>query len=190
MRGRSLSILRSIVLVAILVGVCGPRSAAAQTDAARFADALAARETSTSLAGPMSGELTQTVGFVTFENAGVNTESFSASVTFINPTNQGTAPWDLGIAFHRTADAAQQFIVDSTGAWYYAPWPTGALASGKVPFDASPGGTNTFDLVVDGDFALFGVNGEFVTSAQLPPPVASGTSGRSLWWAAVMLPPW
>jgi hypothetical protein len=41
-------------------------------------------------------------------------------------------------------------------------------------FDASPGAANTVDLVVAGDTALFGVNGTFVASIDVPPPRGSG----------------
>ena len=43
-------------------------------------------------------------------------------------------------------------------------------------FSVAPGGTNTLDLVVEGTEALFGANGEFVASIDLPPPTTSDVS--------------
>ena len=36
----------------------------------------------------------------------------------------------------------------------------------------APGATNTLDLIIEGDTALFGVNGEFVASLDLPDPTS------------------
>ena len=45
----------------------------------------------------------------------------------------------------------------------------GPQQSGSAPsFDPTPGATNTLDLIVEGNTALFGVNGEFVASINLP----------------------
>jgi hypothetical protein len=169
------SLVRAIALLALVLATAAswPLPSLAQDDEARFDEALASREAATSLAGPRSGELEQAVGFVTSQGAGVETGSFVASATFANPSPAGSVPWDIGFVFHRTPDAVQQVVVDSSGNWYYSPWPAGTQQSGSVAFDASPGGSNTLDLVVDGSTALFALNGEFLTSVQLPPPEAA-----------------
>ena len=97
--------------------------------------------------------------------------SFSATVTFVNPTDQPTAPWDYGLAFHlnQQASTVQEVYLDANGIWRYTDFPAGVQQSGVAPeFDQSPGGVNTIDLVVDGATALLGVNGAFVARIELP----------------------
>jgi hypothetical protein len=153
-----------------------PRTApaAAQDLAAQFAEALAARDSTASLAGPTSGDLVQQENVIATAGAGVSVADFSATATFINPTDGADTPWDIGFSFHSTPSDVEQIAVDSTGTWYYTPYPAGVVQSGSDPsFDAAPGGTNTIDLVVDGAQALFGLNGHFVASFDLPPSAAS-----------------
>jgi hypothetical protein len=78
-----------------------PPTVIAKKDASRFADVLAARESAESLAGPFAGTLVQQEGQRAVRGAGVTTENFSATVTFINPQEQTETPWDVGLAFHQ-----------------------------------------------------------------------------------------
>lgn len=170
--GRVLLVLLAMVLAAPATAV--PTAAAAQDDASRFAEQLAARDASSILAGPFFGELVQDDGFSVTTGAGLAVEDFSASATFLNPLDETDTPWDFGFTFHRAGESAQQVLIDSTGLWHYSPFPEGTLESGFVPaFDAAPGGENTIDLIVDGDTALLGVNGEFLTTIALPPAATS-----------------
>jgi hypothetical protein len=153
-----------------------PPEAAAEDDAVRFAAALAARGDSPALAGPFGGTLHQRAGVLAAAPAGIATEDFSATVTFVNPSEQSGAPWDYGFAFHQVLEpyGVQEVYVDSGGFWSYADFPNGVQQSGLVPtFDAAPGATNTLDLIVQGTTALFGVNGEFVATIDLTPPIAA-----------------
>jgi hypothetical protein len=157
-------------------GSAGYRSAPvlAQDDAARFTELVTARDGADSVAGPFSGDLTQVVGSVSTAVAGLSVADFSATATFTNPPGAGTTPWDYGFMFHSTPDTGQEILVDSTGTWYYAPFPEGILESGSLPeLDTAPGGTNTLDLIVEGGTALFGVNGQFVARIALLPAVAA-----------------
>jgi hypothetical protein len=164
------------IVLAVFVTVLGLRPAAtmAQDDAARFADLLAQRGSGASLAGPLTGQLVQQNGFTSVDGAGVVVDSFSATATFQNPQTPGNIPWDFGFDFHRDQANVQQMVIDSDGNWYYSPYPAGTQSSGFAPMvDSSPGGTNTVDLIVDGDTAYLGINGEFVSSVTLPPAVSS-----------------
>ena len=38
------------------------------------------------------------------QGAGVTTANFSATVTFVNPTEQTETPWDVGFAFHENPE--------------------------------------------------------------------------------------
>lgn len=170
--GRVLLVILALTLAA--PAIAAPSAVAAQDDASRFAELLAARDASASLAGPLFGELVQDDGFSVTTGAGLSVEDFSARATFVNPATGTETPWDFGFTFHRGGEAAQQILIDSTGLWHYSPFPEGTLESGFVPdFDAAPGGANAVDLIVDGDSALLGVNGEFLTNIELPPAIPS-----------------
>jgi S1-C subfamily serine protease len=143
-------------------------------DAARFAELLEARNGVSPLAGPLAGQITQVVGYVAVAGAGLTTADFSATATFANPAQLSGTRWDFGFGFHLTANSAEQVAVDSNGNWYYVPYPGGTTKSGVIPvFDSSPGGTNVVDLIVEGQTALFGVNGQFLTRLDLPPAIPS-----------------
>lgn len=153
-----------------------PTVASAQGDAALFAAALAARDGEAPLAGPFRDSLTQSMAGLGAIPAGLVTLDFAATVTFVNPAPQAEAPWDGGLAFHLDSQAGtvQEVYFDSNGFWYYTDFPNGIQQSGIVPgFEAVPGGTNTLDLIVVGDTALFGMNGEFLARLELSPPVPS-----------------
>lgn len=167
---------RVVVCLAVVLTIVGlaPKQVAAQNDAARFAAALAARSSTPSLAGPFSGDLVQEDGFNTTAVAGVTLADFSVSATFANPAESNAPNWDVGISFRRNGDEVQQVVVDSAGNWYNTPYPAGTQGSGIVTdFDASPGGSNTIDLIVQGTQALLGVNGTFVSTLTLAPGVAA-----------------
>ena len=126
--------------------------------------------------GPWRGPLEQRQGTLTWATGGVWVSNFVATAIVYNPTTSTTTPWDFGFAFRQTADQeeVQQIMIASTGTWYYADYPNGVLASGDaLSYSFSPGLPNTLDLVVDGDTASFCLNGQFVSTVQLPPAVAS-----------------
>jgi hypothetical protein len=139
-------------------------------------EALAARATMPTTAGPFYGSLEQGTGMVTLVDAGTTADAFWASATFTNPTDGSPVPWDYGFGFHEAADrgAVQQVFLVSPGAWYYASYPSGVLESGSAPsFNPSPGAANTLDLFVAGGTASLCVNGQFVATMPLPPAIPS-----------------
>jgi hypothetical protein len=153
-----------------------PEAAAAQDDAARFAAAAAARQGSRSLAGPLGGTLHQSQRGLAGVPSGITTEDFSATVTFVNPRDPSGVPWDIGLAFHMNPaqSTVQEIYLDANGWWYYTDFPAGIQQSGPaLSFDAAPGAMNTLDLIVQGETALFGVNGQFLASLDLPPATAA-----------------
>jgi hypothetical protein len=159
-----------------LPGTTVPSTAEADDDAARFTAALTARDAASRLAGPFGGRLPQSTTMLAARPAGIAAEAFSATATFVNPTDQPAAPWDYGLAFHldQQASTVQEVYLDAVGFWYYTDFPNGVQQSGTVPtFDPSPGGTNTIDLIVDGATALLGVNGAFVARIELPSAMAA-----------------
>jgi hypothetical protein len=145
----------------------------AEDDAARFAAALAARDGTRRLAGPIGNPLPQGMGVFVGSPAEIAVSDFSATVTFVNPRDPSEIPWDVGIAFHLNLEqqlTLRGIYLDSGGSWYYADVQQGGIQqSGAAPtFDPSPGGVNTLDLVVNGGTAQFGVNGAFVARIELP----------------------
>jgi hypothetical protein len=128
------------------------------------------------LSGPWDGGLEQRQGSSSRANAAVSVANFVATAMLYNPTTSTTVPWDFGFAFRETADerAVQQIFIDSRGNWYHASFPQGVLASGVASsYNFSPGAGNALDLVVEGETASFCLNGQFVSTVQLPPAVAS-----------------
>jgi hypothetical protein len=166
---------RAILLsMSLLLGVAciglHPASTSAQDDAARFAELVDARDETASAAGPLAGQLVQNDTSVATADAGIADANFSATATFENPTNPGDVPWDMGYLFHATGQTSQQLFIDSTGTWTYVQYPEGIQGSGPVSnLNTEPGAENTIDLIVDNDVALLGLNGDFVTSVELPP---------------------
>jgi hypothetical protein len=147
------------------------QSASAADDAARFATALAERGAMEEFGGgPLADTLTQQAASPTLLLAEIGIEDLSATVEFVNPPEQTQTPWDYGFAFHPVENAALVVSIDSEGFWYYQ----GTRAGWVSTFDGAPGATNSLDLVVEGDRALFGVNGEFVASLDVPPPTTFG----------------
>jgi hypothetical protein len=151
-------------------------AAAAPDDAAQFAEAITARGDTPSSVGPFRGQLVQREGPRALRGAGIITVDFTATVTLVNPTEQTETPWDAGLAFHLNPQAStfQWVYIVSDGFWYYTDYPSGIQQTGIVPdFDATPGGTNTLDLIVEGTTALVGINGEFVARLDLTSPTPS-----------------
>jgi hypothetical protein len=143
---------------------------AAEDGALRFAAALKAREATPSQAGPFADTLAQRQEAFHLWGSEISTNDFSATADFTNPTQQTDIPWDVGFAFHQVGEAYQATYVDSEGFWYYA-----GTRSGFVPsFDAAPGATNTIDLIVKDNSALFGVNGDYVATIDLTQPTTFG----------------
>ncbi len=162
-------VLPVLLMLGMLLGIAGPTLAIAQDDASRFAELLAAREGTVPEAGPFSGELVQNEATVSGTAAGVSVTDFSASVIASSPGSTSAAPWDIGFSFHQAGDASQRIYIDSGGSWFYVSYPEGVQDSGTTAaFDASPGAENAIDLIVEGETALFGVNGVFVASVTLP----------------------
>jgi hypothetical protein len=143
--------------------------------AVHFTEFLAARENTGHLAGPFADTIPQVEGSLERRAAGILTEDFVATVTFVNPAEATGMPWDYGFVFHETPETQQWVAVDSYGTWTHVSWPEGIQQSGRVPgrFDPALGATNTLEIIVNGTTALFGVNDEFVTSLKLPPPAAA-----------------
>lgn len=157
------------LLLGLLASNVTTLPALAQNDAAKFDAALSSRASTRPEAGPFAGELVQNETSISSVRAGVSVTDFSASAIVTNPPVDSGIPWDIGFSFHQEGEAGQHVYVDSEGGWYYVNYPAGVQDSGvTTAFTSTPGAENVVDLVVEGDNALFGVNGEFVTGLTLP----------------------
>ena len=128
------------------------------------------------LVGPFAGSLIEdTPGTVPVAQSGVSLADFGAVISFVNPDDIATMPWDAGFQFRGEADTTFRIVVGSTGEVYAIPPDEPALIVGTAAaFDLAPGSVNQLQLFVRGDVALFGVNGEYVAAIELlAPPVVS-----------------
>jgi hypothetical protein len=152
-----------------------PSPSPAERDA--FAARLADTVQTPPDAGPYSGRLVEaTVGQVALAPAGVSLADFGAIATFINPAGPAQGLWDSGFQFRAKSESERnRIIVDSLGDVYVERTGVAVVKVANVPwYDAESGATNTLQLFVEGERALFGVNGQFVSAIDLAaPPVAS-----------------
>jgi len=92
--------------------------------------------------------------------------AFMASVTFTVPdTTDGLA--DFGFQFWGAGEERVRIVVDTLQG-VYATHADEALRLGTASgFETAPGAQNTLQLLVDGNQALFGINGELVSAMEL-----------------------
>jgi hypothetical protein len=143
---------------------------------AEFAALVSETESIAPLVGPFAGRLVEaTAGSVPLAPAGVALADFGATATFVNPDNSSGALWDSGFHFRDDGTNANRIVIDSLGDVYVLLAGEEARKVGTAPsYDASAGGSNTLQLFVDDDEALFGVNGALVVAIGLSAtPLAS-----------------
>jgi hypothetical protein len=113
------------------------------------------------LVAGLSGNITQESDVYSYVPGGVGLGDFYAVVTFTNPVD-GSSPFDVGIGFRadQGSDSGLRFVVASDGTWYMQlpgqePYASGAAAG----FIATPGATNTIEVLVQGATGTMAVNG-------------------------------
>jgi hypothetical protein len=144
----------------------------ANADQERFQVLLAETEDVTPATGPFAGRLVEsTPGTVPTAAAGVAFVDFGAIATFVNLADATIGPWDIGFQFRDVGDAPNRIVVDSLGDVYVtlAGQPTTRVARTSA-YDATPGATNTLQLFIEGERALFGVNGRLVAALDVAIP--------------------
>lgn len=145
-------------------------------DIAEFAEYVEDTQSVSPLVGPFAGRLVDgATGSVAQAFAGVSLTDFGAVATFINPNDVDTTTWDGGIQFRSDAVGVHRMVVRSSGEVFVVlPDGSTTVVGISTAYDPSPGARNEFQLFVNGDRALFGVNGELAAAVFLPnPPVAS-----------------
>jgi hypothetical protein len=142
---------------------------------APFAAALAAMSDSNPTAGPASGTLVEaTAGEVALTGFDLTLTEFMTAVTFTNPdTTAGLS--DAGFRVHLQAGIRNDVVLDSLGDIYVIPRGGSSQRIGHAnAYDAAPGARNTLQLIVDGQIALFGVNGTLAAAVDLGSNVVPG----------------
>ena len=149
-------------------------SSSSSSDAKTFQNYVKGVKKTDIIFGPENGDLLHDPEKITESSASVDVESFIAHAEFANPyapTND--VGFDYGILFRLGQTPAYRLIITSNGNWYLTPGSGDPLQKGTLDLNTSEGGSNTIDLVVNGDTGYFGVNGTFVAKLDL-----SATTGK------------
>jgi len=127
--------------------------------------------------GPVDGELEHLESdFIPQLEADVNLRDFIAEVRFYNPYEPSRGEWDYGLGFRDTGnDENYRLYVDSNKDWSFelvTAWEEDSnfdsVAQGHLDdLVVSAGGSNHLRLIVQGDTALFFVNGNYVSTLDV-----------------------
>jgi hypothetical protein len=84
--------------------------------------------------------------------------------------------WDIGMGFRDRADNTEyRFVVRSDGAWVVTVGTGSTVAEGNLAnFNASPGGTNTIEVVAKGTTGLIVLNGQVIQQLDLSANMIAG----------------
>jgi hypothetical protein len=123
--------------------------------------------------GPEEGELEHDSERVTFEPADVDLADFLVTVTFQNPYAGSRQQFDYGIQFRSHQENGDsrflRFIVISDGTWGVTDGTEDIVDTGLYDdLDDSRRGENEFALYADGDVVHIGINGDYLTSVEVP----------------------
>lgn len=150
-------------------------------DADEFTRLLESQSQATAVAGPFTANLKEESGRVAESWAGVDLADFHARADFGVPETVSDTPWDIGFTFGSSPSGPLHIAVDSLGNWYYSIGNQGPTDRGTAQgVVSSAGGSNTIDLLVSGQRALFGVNGTFAGAFDLPADATSGDVAASV----------
>ncbi|HET9662075.1 MAG TPA: hypothetical protein VFP05_17245 [Thermomicrobiales bacterium] len=122
-----------------------------------------------------SGVLPQTTTGFGYTPAGVAVADFYATVTFVNPTDLSTRS-DIGIGFRDLNDNTEfRFVLRSDSEWALAQGTGSPLVQGTATnFDATPGASNTLEIVAHGSTGLIALNGVVIQQVDLSANLNAG----------------
>jgi hypothetical protein len=135
----------------------------------------AAAQASAAVFSSPAGTLTQLGDSFNVEAAGVSLTDLYATATYVNPTDM-SVNWDIGMGFRDRADNTEyRFVVRSDGAWVVTVGTGSTVAEGNLAnFNASPGGTNTIEVVAKGTTGLIVLNGQVIQQLDLSANMIAG----------------
>lgn len=166
----------SIGLLVVAIALAAlPSPGRAQGSAADFEHIVSGARAGTVLSGPIDFTLLQEAGVLSVSMAEIDVADFVAHAAFTNPDGDAVG-WDYGFQF-RTTGANDDFrvFVTSEGTWNFSIGVEPPQQTAAAPaLDVNPGAVNRLDLIVEGDRALFGINGQFAGSIDLPELSPSG----------------
>lgn len=130
------------------------------------------------LYGPEDGELEWPIDYIL---GGLDVRDFALHLRLYNPYAASRGAWVFGVIFRtdaQTGDDGYILVISSAGQWIFAdidgsdqiPMDTGAIRG----FDTSGGGSNEFDLLVNGELATLSVNGREVGTVDISDNLDSG----------------
>lgn len=155
-------------------------TAAAATGSNMMLQQIFNQERSIAMAGaPIAtlpgGTLQQQSGGFGFTPAGVASSNVYVTATFVNPTDLSTSS-DSGIGIRDLNDDTEfRFVVRSDGSWVLAIGTGAPIAQGTLAnFDATPGGSNTLEIIAHGATGLLAVNGVVAQQVDLSANLNAG----------------
>ncbi len=154
-----------------------PRPQVTATAQALQATATALIPQASLVYGPAEGELAHEEGdFIPKLDTEVNVRDFIVEARFYNPYDPAEKGWDYGFGFRDTgSDSNYRLYVESSGKWTLDSVTTRGeeadfeeVGGGHWPgLDLSAGGSNHLRLVVQGEAALFFINGAYVSTLDV-----------------------
>jgi hypothetical protein len=121
------------------------------------------------------GTLQQQRAGISFEPAGVTLENVYATATFANPADLSTRS-DFALGFRdMNNDTEFRFVVASDGGWGWSIGPGAPIVQGIVTnFDATPGASNTIEVIAQGASGLLAIDGVVVQQVDLSTNLNAG----------------
>lgn len=144
-------------------------------DQAEFLQYLSGTQSVATAAGPFTGRLVESsADSVALAAAGIALADFGTVATVTNPDDLSTSGWDTGFQFRADGDQTHRVVLRSDGE-ILSVQPDGTVTrlATATGYDDRPGATNTLQLFVNGNRALFGVNGELAAVIPLPGPAVA-----------------
>ncbi len=119
------------------------------------------------------------------QTSNIAVTDFYATVTFVNPADMSKAS-DIGIAFRDALFGREyRFMVETSGTWWSDIGGGPSITSGDIDgFDASPGATNTIEIIASGPSGLAAVNGRVVAELDLSSTMDYGAVQIGSGWAS------
>ena len=180
MRAKAARFVTVLAVLALMLGFLPPiapgQSVSAQADELtqkEFGALIDDAEAEDPIYGPEDGELVADPDVVSLKSADVEVADALIEATFVNPYAAEDDPFDIGIQFRVIRSEGEtvvlRFIVLSSGAFGVSE--TGAdellLADSFDELDLDEGGENDLIVYADGDVVHFGINGDYVGSAEV-----------------------
>ena len=121
------------------------------------------------------GTLTQRLDAFSVASSGASVTDFYATATFVNPTDMSQLS-DFGIGFRDLNNNTEfRFVVGSDGVWTLSVGSAAPVVHGTVSnFDATPGASNTLEVISSGSTGILAFNGQAIQQVDLSANLNAG----------------